>query len=217
MLEVMDMSAQIHIYIVMLAQNTVYPFFHIQAFRIILVCIRINRMVTHNQHPVFFGRCQYRIQPCQLLVHILLACIRILFRILTVFIQQRGCVNHYQAHRNIIVLQHLCVITCRHLPTGTHLTIIQYSLRITTIFMITQYRIPWNHQFRMAVHQFVVGHPQRIVYTAYAFKVMHIAGCYHCFNIYILCHLTHQFGDRFLVVISITAQIICQIKIQGFL
>ena len=174
-------------------------------------------MVTYYQYPVLFSRSQYRIQPVQLFVHILFTCVRIFFRILPIFIQQRSRINHHQAHRNIIVLQHLCVITGRHLPAGTHLTIVQYSLRITTIFVIAQYRIPWNHQFRMAVHQFVVGHPQRVVYTAHTFKVMHIAGSYHSFNIYILCHLPHQFGDRFLVVISITAQIICQIKIQGFL
>ena len=74
MLEVMDMSADIHVYVVP-AEYRVEPRLHIPAFASVFRCFGINGVVSGHDYPVFFSGGQDRIDPCELLFVILLASI----------------------------------------------------------------------------------------------------------------------------------------------
>ena len=138
------MSANVHVYFMFL-KNRIKTRLHINAFAIRLRSLRINGMMSGYDHPVLTGNSQYRVYPCQLFLIILLTSIRILLTVLTILIDHRSRIypNHTQC--SPFFFKCLSIITGRHLPTATHLTIIQYCLRITTIFVITQQRKPVYH------------------------------------------------------------------------
>ena len=201
----------------MLAQDGIHPFLQIQPFGIFFRSLGIDGVMAYYEYPVFLGRSQHRIHPGQLFVDVLLAGIGIFLRIFPVFVHQWGGINHDQTDSYTIVLHHLRVITVGHVPTGTHLRIVNRCLRIAPVFMVTQDGIPRQHQFRMFVNQFVVGHPKRVVHTPHPFEMVHITGGYHTFYPNLLGQITHQFGYRLLVVISVAAQIVCQQEVQRLL
>ena len=71
--------------------------------------------------------------------------------------------------------------------------------------VIAQQWKPVYHQFGMTVNQFVIGHPQRVVDGAYAFKVVYVAcGEYEFRVCAVFRHYSHQFGNGFLVIITVT-------------
>ena len=62
MLEVVDMTADVHIYVV-LAQNAVYAFLHVKPLAFFFRSVGIDGVVTSHDDPVFLGACQHRFQP----------------------------------------------------------------------------------------------------------------------------------------------------------
>ena len=65
MLEVVDMSADVHVYLV-LAEYRIETFLHIQTFAVIFRSFCIDGMVSGYDDPVFFGTGQYRVDPREL-------------------------------------------------------------------------------------------------------------------------------------------------------
>ena len=158
MLEVVDMSADIHIYFIF-AQERVYTFLHVHPFAFFFRGVCVDRMVSGYDNPVFFGISQHRIQPCQLFVDILFAGIGVFIILFAVFVDQRSRVNPNDTDGCTFFLEYLCVVTVGHCPTAANIGVVQYSLCVTAIFVISQNRKPINHQFRMRIDKFVVGHP----------------------------------------------------------
>ena len=173
--------------------------------------------MSDYDYPIFFGNSQYRIYPCQLLIHILFTGIRISFALVTVFVNQRSGIYHHKTDGSSFLLEDFGIITTRHRPATTHIGIIQHSLRITPVFMISQDRKPVYHQLGMTVNQLVVGHPERIVNAAHTFKMVHVSGCKYTLGTNNIRHFSHQLGYGLLVIITVTSQIVSHIKIQLFL
>ena len=67
MLEVVDMSADVHIYF-MLAEYRVEAGLHIQAFAVVLRSFGVDGVVSGNDDPVFFCGGQYGVYPGKLLL-----------------------------------------------------------------------------------------------------------------------------------------------------
>src|SRR5699024_4951897 len=143
--------------------DSLQAFMPIAAFTVVLRRCSMNGMLPYYDNPIFFGSSKHRVYPCQLLVHVLFAGIRISFALVTVFVNQRSGIYHHKTDGSSFLLKNFGIITTRHRPATTHIGIIQHSLRITPVFMISQDREPVYHQFGMAVNQLVVGHPKRIV------------------------------------------------------
>ena len=96
MLEVMDMPADIHIY-VMPAENRVNALLHILALTFTLCGVRIDRMMPYHNHPIFFRTAQLLFQPRQLLFRILLRYRGVVERVFVVLTYQRGGVDEDDA------------------------------------------------------------------------------------------------------------------------
>ena len=62
MLEVVDMTADVHIYVV-LAQDAVYAFLHIKPLAFLFRGVGIDGVMAGYDDPVLLGTCQYRFQP----------------------------------------------------------------------------------------------------------------------------------------------------------
>ena len=60
----------------------------------------------------------------------------------------------------------------------------------------------------MGINQLVIGHPKRIVYTGHPLEMVNISGRSYKFDTRIFCQFAHPFGYNFLVVITVTPQII---------
>ncbi len=217
MLEVVDMSTDIHGDIIMALQDSVKSCLHVTTLGSILARIGIDRMMAHHDDPILLGCGKYGVKPSQLLLVILLYGIRIILRIVTILVHHRSRIHEHQPHGYSFTLKNLRVIARRHGPTTTHVGIVEYCLRIATILMVAQDREPVEHQLRMRINKFVVGHPQWVVDTLHTLEVMDVSQSSHTLYVNSLCHRSHQFGDRFLVVIAITPEVIGHIEVDSLL
>ena len=91
-LEIMDVSAQVHIDTILLEQRF-DTILHILALGIRFACIGKDRMMTYNQLPFSFGRSQRFLQPLELIVNALFAGIGIFLCILPIFLDKRRCID----------------------------------------------------------------------------------------------------------------------------
>ena len=66
----------------------------------------------------------------------------------------------------------------------------------------------------MGVDQLVVGHPQRVRYALYAFKMMYVPGSDDEFDVDGLGHLPHCLRYRLLVIVAVAPQVISKIEIE---
>ena len=110
------------------------------------------------------------------------------------------------------MVEHLGVIFGWHHPAAAHLTIVHKSLSITTILMVATNREPVEHQVWMRINIFVIGKPQRVLGGSHAIEMVDVAHGKYAFRIYRTRHLAHQFGDRLLVVVAVSAHIIGHVE-----
>jgi len=198
-----------------LAQNGIEVCLHIRAFALVLRGFGIDGMVSGNDNPVFLGGAQYGVHPGKLLPVVLLAGIGIGIAFIAVFVNHRGGVYPKDADSSAFILECLGIITGRHCPAAADVTVVEHSLRIAAVFVVAQQGEPVYHQLRMAVDKFVVGHPKRVVHTAYTFKMVYIAGGKYEFGVCaVLCHLSHQFGNGFLVVVAVAAEVVGYVEVE---
>ena len=173
--------------------------------------------MSGHDYPVFFSGGQDRINPCELLFVILLASIGISLFLITVFVYHRSGIYPNYPDSHAFVFKNFGIVTCGHCPAAADIRIIQYGLRVAAVFMITQQRKPVYHQFGMAVNQFVISHPQRVVDGTYAFKVVHITRSEYKLRICaVFRHYSHQFGNGLLVIIAVASQVIGYIEVELF-
>ena len=102
-------------------------------------------MVSGYDNPVFFCIGKHRFQPGLLLVDILFAGIGIFITFLAVFLNQRSRVNPDDADGGTFLFECLGVITGGHCPAAADMGVIQYGLRVSAIFMVSQDREPVDH------------------------------------------------------------------------
>ena len=171
-------------------------------------------MVSHYDDPVFLGGSQYSVQPLQLVIDVLLAGIGVFVVLLAVLVNEGSSVQPYDAYRSTFFAEGFGVVAGRHLPATAHAGVVEYGLCRAAVFMIATDGIPVNHQFRVAVDQFVIGHPQWIVDRTYPFEVVDVSGSNYEFRAYFFSHCTHQFGNRLLVVIPVASQVVGHIDIE---
>ena len=155
----MYVTACIQRHIIVFLQNRKKSTLQISPFNIIFRRLRIYRMMAYHYHPVFFRLTECGVKPFQLRVIVLPACVRIFVAFLAVFRNQRRSVDKYDAESRSVLIESAGVIASSHLPSAAHLSIIQHSLRIAAILMISQYRIPCKHKLRMGIYLLVVCHP----------------------------------------------------------
>ena len=110
------------------------------------------------------------------------------------------------------MIEHLGVIFGWHHPASAYLAVVHKSLSITTILMVATNREPVEHQVGMRINPFVIGKPQRILGGSHAIEMVDVAHGKYAFRIYRTRHLAHQFGDRLLVVVAVTAHVIGHIE-----
>ena len=198
------MSASIHINVFIALQHGQHGTLHILTFNIFLISISIYGVMTYNNNPVFMRIAQSGIEPLQLRVVLLLASIGVNIRH-TVTLNKRGSIDKHYAHGEAFLIKHLCIIASRHHPSAAHLTIVEHGLRVTTIFVVAQHRKPVDHQFWMRIHPFIISVPQGVVHRGNAIKMMNVASGQHTLRFQCFSHITHQFGYRFLVIISVAS------------
>ena len=80
--------------------------------------------------------------------------------------------------------------------------------------MVAKYGKPVYHQFRVGVDKFVVGHPQRVVHAAHAFKMVDVSGGDYEFGTDFFGHGSHQFGYGLLVVITVAAEVVGDVEVE---
>ena len=146
----------------------------------------------------------------------MLAGIRVFLRVFTVFLDEGGRVDHDEADSDAVVFQHFGIVAGIHVPACAHFGVIQDGLRVAPVLMVAEDGIPGQHQFGVAVNEFVVGHPQRIPRAAHAFEMMHVSGCHHAFDVHRFGHLAHQFGYGFLVIVAVAPEVVGQVEVQRF-
>ena len=207
MLEVVDVSAHVHIYLVP-TQDGVHPLLHVRPLLRALGRVGIDGMVSHHHHPVLTGSGQFLVQPCQLSVGTLLPYRRVVLRVVVVLVYQGCGVEEYHPHAGAVPLEHLAVVACRHLPSAAHLRIVQHRLRVPPVLMVAQDGVPGNLQFRVTVDEFVVGHPQRVIHTLHSHEMMHVPQCQHRLEVMFLGHAPHEFRYRLLFVVAVTPHIV---------
>ena len=66
----------------------------------------------------------------------------------------------------------------------------------------------------MGIDEFVVGHPERVFHAGHSLEVVYVAGGSHEFYIDFLGKLPHLFGDGFLVVVTVPAQVVGDDEIE---
>ena len=74
--------------------------------------------------------------------------------------------------------------------------------------MVAEGAIPGNHEFGVAVNEFVVGHPERVVHGAHALEVMDIAGRHDALHVDCLAECRHGFRNGLLVVIAVAPEVV---------
>ena len=201
----------------MLQQYWVEALLHVGALLVALVCIGVAGMVSEHYHPVFIRLCERLVEPCQLLVHVLLARVRILLGVLAVLVDKRCGVDEDQAHCHAVVLEHLGVVFCRHVPPCRNARVVQYGLCVAAVLVVAARGEPVEHQFRVRVYELVVGHPERVLRAAYALEVVHVARSCHAFYAHRLRHAPHQFGNGLLVVVPVAAEVVGNIEVNALL
>ena len=151
MLEVVDVSAQIGIDIVVTLKYRQEALLQIFAFRVGLACLGIDGVMTHDKHPLLFSHRECGVEPCHLTVGILEIGIRIGLFVLAILADERGCVDKYHAKRNscLFVFVAACVVTLVEDPSATLFAIIEHCLRVASVFVIAEHRQPVDHQFGM--------------------------------------------------------------------
>ena len=103
-----------------------------------------------------------------------------------------------------------------HSPAAAYLAIIDNGLGVATIFVVAKHGIPGHHKLGMRVDEFVVGHPKRVGGAFHAVEVVNIAGGNNEFRTCaIVSHITHQFGNGFLVVVAISTGIVNHEEVEG--
>ena len=185
---------------------------HVESLILLLRGVGVDRMMTNHDDPVFLGILQGFIEPGELSLCILLAGIRIDFRILAVRIDEGRGVEEDDAHGGSLVIEHLGVIFGRHHPAAAYLAVVHKSLSITTILMVSTNREPVEHQVGMRINPFVIGKPQRVLGGSHAIEMVDVAHGKYAFRIYRARHLAHQFGDRLLVVVAVSAHVIGHVE-----
>ena len=98
-LECVQMSADVHIHIVMFEKHGVHALLHIGTLTLVLVGIGVDRMVAHYDDPVLIGLGQGLVQPCQLLAVVGLGSVGILVGLLAVLVYNRSGVEHHSSAR----------------------------------------------------------------------------------------------------------------------
>ena len=216
-LEGVQMSADVHIHVVMFEKHGVHPVLHIGTLTLVLVGIGIDGMVPYYDDPVLIGLGQGFVQPCQLLAVVRLEGIRILVGLLPVLVYNRSGVDHHDTYLNTVLLLDEGVIARRHVPAGTHLRVIDAGLGIAAVLVVAADCIPGGHQVGMGVDELVVGHPQRVTDTLYALEVMHVSGRNHKLDVDGLGHPAHSPGNGFLVIVAIAAQVVGDVEVKRLL
>ena len=185
---------------------------HVETLALLLRGVGIDRMMAYHDNPVFLGILQSFIEPGELSLSILLAGIRIDFRILAVRINKGRGVEEDDTHGSSFVVEHLGVIFGWHHPAAAHLAVVHKSLGITTILMVTTNREPVEHQVGMRINPFVIGKPQRVLSGSHAIEMVDVAHGKYAFWIYRARHLAHQFGNRLLVVVAVATHVIGHVE-----
>ena len=132
-----------------------------------------------------------------------------LIGLLMILVDQRSRIDKDQFERSTAIqLERLGIVASRHTPPTAYFPIIENSLRISTILVVTHDREPVDHQLRMAVNQLIIGHPKRILNAGNSFEVVNITGSYHKLNIGVLGQFAHALCNRFLIVVTVPSQVI---------
>ena len=106
------------------------------------------------------------------------------------------------------MIEHLCEISLSRHPAAAFLAVIHHSLRITAVLMVSKHWKPVNHQFGMRIYLFVISHPQRVVHRSHAIEMMHVACRNDTLRTYDVSHFSHEFCNRFLVIISVASEVV---------
>ena len=154
------------------------------------------------------------VEPCQLLLYVLLAGVGVFPGVLAVLLYHRCGVNEDQAHGNVVVLYYLSVVFCRHLPAAAHLGVVDHGLRVSAVLVVAADGIPGQHQLGVRVDELVVGHPERVFGARNALEVVHVACRGNALYAHRLGHAAHQFGYWFLVVVAVAAKVVGHVEVH---
>ena len=177
----------------------------------VLLRLRVDGVVPHDDDPVFLRVAQRGVEPLQLRLHVLHSCVGIDLRVVAVTLDERRGVDAHHPHRCAFRRHHLIIIARRHHPSAAPLRVVDHRLCVAAILVVAAHGEPVDHQLGVRVDQLIVGHPQRVVDRLYAVEMVHIARCDDTFRLQRLTHVSHQFGYRLLVVIAVTSEVVGQI------
>ena len=208
-LEIVDMAADVHVHAVF-AQDRIQTLLQVEPLLLVLAGFGVDGVVADDDLPGFIGLLQRRVDPAQLFVDVLRGNVPVGFlRFLVVLVDQRRGVdpNHAQGG-GVAHLETFGVVAVGHHPAAADVAVVEDGLRVAPVLVVAENRIPVEHQFGVGVDQFVVGHPERVVYAGHALEVVNVAGSGHKLDVDLLGQFAHRLGDRFLVVVAVASQVV---------
>ena len=212
-MEVVYVAAYVHGYVLVLQQYGVERLLHVGALLLALGRLCVNRVVAYHYHPVFLGVCQRLVNPCKLLLYVLLAGVGIFFGVLAVLVYHWCGVYEYKAHGHAVVFQHFRVILGGHFPAA-HLGVVDDGLRVSAVLVVAADGIPREHKLGVRVDKLVVGHPEGVLRARDALEVVYVACRRHALYAYGLGHAAHQFGYGFLVIVAVAAEVVGHVEVD---
>ena len=188
---------------------------HVLLLYDVLARLRIYGMVSHHYHPVLLRIVERSVYPCQLCLHVLAVHVGVCGAVVVAVYHRRSVYHdNPDAHLAVVVAEHLRIVSSLHRPASRHLAVVQHGLCVAPVFVVAENGQPLRHQFRVRVYQLVVGHPQRVADRPYASEVVYVAKGQNGLRSYRLRHLAHHCGNRLLVVISVTSQVVGQKEVD---
>ena len=109
-LEVVDMSANVHCHIIILVEQWHHTFLHVYTFVDALACLCIDRMMAYYYYPIFLSSLKSLVEPRQLLLHILLAGIWVFFGCLAILVNERSGIKEHNTNACAFVIVYLGII-----------------------------------------------------------------------------------------------------------
>ena len=109
------------------------------------------------------------------------------------------------------------MVTLGHVPACAFAGVVDAGLRSAAILVVAEGAMPGNHEFGVAVNEFVVGHPERVVHGAHALEVMDIAGRHDALHVDRLAECRHGFRNGLLVVIAVAPEVVGEDNSHGAL